>query len=115
MDDIKPVAWVDERAISWLVARKSKSSAYITTKLTSIGPSIERPMPLFDQAALDAAVAAARAYERERWKSALRMKHDYQGACPDEHQPDAREMDCPACKALLELEEVAQRDAIRKE
>lgn len=28
------------------------------------------------------------------------MKHRYQGECPDELNPDARDKSCPACRAL---------------
>lgn len=41
----EPVAWVDERALSWLANSRSLS-ATITTKLEK-GKSFERPMPLY--------------------------------------------------------------------
>lgn len=41
----EPVAWVDERALSWLANSRSLS-ATITTKLER-GKSFERPMPLY--------------------------------------------------------------------
>lgn len=41
----EPVAWVDERALSWLANSRSLS-ATITTKLEK-GKSSERPMPLY--------------------------------------------------------------------
>lgn len=28
-------------------------------------------------------------------------KHDYQGLCPDESQPESRDPECPACAVLL--------------
>ncbi len=28
------------------------------------------------------------------------LEHDYQGSCPDENQPDARDASCPACQAM---------------
>jgi hypothetical protein len=40
-----PVAWVDERAIAWLVERAGRHSAHITTKL-SAAKCLERRMPL---------------------------------------------------------------------
>jgi hypothetical protein len=46
--------------------------------------------------AIDSAVAA----ERRRWKEAMRMRHDFNGGCPDECNPDARDKECPACRAL---------------
>jgi hypothetical protein len=42
----EPVAWVDERAISWLDGRRNKASAHITTRL-SAAKSLERPMALY--------------------------------------------------------------------
>lgn len=41
----EPVAWVDERALSWLANSRSRS-ATITTQLER-GKSFERPMPLY--------------------------------------------------------------------
>lgn len=53
------------------------------------------------QERLDAAVAL----ERERWKAALKLQHEYfGGGCPDEVNGwDARDPQCPACRALLDL------------
>ncbi len=42
----EPVAWVHERAISWLTERAGKASASITTKLQAV-KSFERPMALY--------------------------------------------------------------------
>lgn len=42
----EPLAWVDERAISWLAGRRGKASAHVTTTL-SAAKSLERPMALY--------------------------------------------------------------------
>ena len=48
--------------------------------------------------------AAAEAAERERWKTARLLRHDYQGLCPDEQNGwDSRDMDCPACRVMAEF------------
>lgn len=45
-EPVQPVAWVDERAISWLAGRRNKASAHVTTTL-SAAKSLERPMALY--------------------------------------------------------------------
>jgi hypothetical protein len=45
-EQAEPVAWVDERAISWLDGRRNKASAHITTGL-SAAKSLDRPMALY--------------------------------------------------------------------
>jgi len=49
------------------------------------------------------AMRALLAAERERWMAALRLQHDYRGACPDDSQPTARDPNCPACRALIDF------------
>lgn len=58
----------------------------------------------FRAPSVQAQIEQAVAVERERWMAAIKLAHDYQGACPDEQQPDARDPDCPACRALMEAE-----------
>lgn len=41
-----------------------------------------------------------RAYGDARVLHALRLLHDFQGACPDATDPDARDPGCAACRAL---------------
>lgn len=40
------------------------------------------------------------------------MKHIYQGDCPDENQPDARDPNCPACRPSSMTELPKLRDTI---
>ena len=55
--------------------------------------------PLWTESEVRAMLAA----ERKRWEAAMHLPHDYQGACPDALQPDARDPECAACRALLDL------------
>lgn len=58
-----------------------------------------------------AAPEAPRAAEPVVWK------HDYMGGCPDETQPDARDPECAACRALVAAAPAAKPlsdDDIRK-
>lgn len=54
-----------------------------------------------DESAVVAEVSAALA-EVEALRAVLggSIKHDYQGLCPDDQQPTARDPECPACKVL---------------
>lgn len=49
------------------------------------------------------AMRALLAAEHERWMAALRLQHDYRGACPDDSQPTERDPNCPACRALIDF------------
>ena len=67
---------------------------------SSLAAAGRKKVQKFAELAYEAGVAA----ERERWKTARLLRHDYQGLCPDEQSGwDARDMDCPACRALAEF------------
>jgi hypothetical protein len=52
--------------------------------------------------------------ENERLRALLRTLHDhlYEGSCPDETQPDARDPNCWACQSMMTAEEL--REAKRR-
>lgn len=62
----EPVAWVDERAISWLSQRLGKASAGITTMLGAV-KSFERPMPLYAAPHPSEPAATGREHELLCW------------------------------------------------
>jgi hypothetical protein len=54
--------------------------------------------------AVKASHEAGAAEERERWRTLLRTPHRMAGACPDEIAGhDSRDLDCPACRLMVEL------------
>lgn len=53
-------------------------------------------------AAVEASIERVAAFAREGTQVA--WKHDYQGACPEESQPDSRDPECAACRVLLARE-----------
>jgi chromosome segregation ATPase len=58
------------------------------------------------------AAALARVAELEKAMQAVSsLQHDYQGGCPDDLQPEARDSECAACRVLIDSASSAAGEA----
>jgi hypothetical protein len=101
MSTIKPSAWICQPKV------QRHPERHLIRGVSALEPTAEERefaevdgdefVPLYDQAALDAAVAA----ERDKWRILTdESAHIFNGGCPYHNKWNVRDPACPACVAL---------------